>query len=260
MAWSIEASSAIVIPARLGLDRRGDDEMRRHPAHRRRSQPLFSGVEHSDGLRRPGAELPARVETALRLDQHLTPKLSIDFRKEGTPPADQVLHDVVTRGALPRVARERQLNPAGVDLRLDRLDRGPTEFRQDKVSDQPVAAALGRAFEVDAESNLSGVPVDDVDVPLHALYVVAVAEAGTLPLPERLAAALDLQPPRPRHEQGEVDLVAFLDDVTLGPAARRGAPGLHDRRGDDDWDFLDVGQLRQHLAGASEGVVSRQVE
>jgi hypothetical protein len=99
-----------------------------------------------------------------------------------------------------------------------------------------------------------------VDVPLHALHVVAVAEAGTLPLPERLAAALDLQPPRPRHEQEEVGLVAFLDDVTLGPTTRRGAPGLYDRRGDDDWDFLDVGQLSQRLTGASEGIVSREVE
>ena len=85
-----------------------NDEMRRHPAHRRRSQPLFSGIEDGDGLRRPGAELPAQVETALCLDQHLTPKLSIDLRKERTARADQVLHYVVTRGALPRVARERQ--------------------------------------------------------------------------------------------------------------------------------------------------------
>ena len=130
--------------------------MRRHPAHRRRSQPLLSGIEHSNGLRRPGAELPARVETALRLDQHLTPKLSIDLRKEKAAPADQVLRDVVTRGALPRVARKRQPNPAGVDLRLDRLDRGLSELRQDKVSDQPVAAVLGRAFEVDAESKSLG--------------------------------------------------------------------------------------------------------
>ena len=152
MAWSIAASSLSSSQpgsASTGVltFRCGDT-----PPIGGASQPLFSGIEHSDGLRRPAAELSARVETALGLDQHPTPKLGVDLGKEKTPPADQVLHDVVTRGALPRVARERQLNPAGVDLRLDQLDRGPSEFRQDKVSDQPVAAALGRAFEVDAES------------------------------------------------------------------------------------------------------------
>ena len=102
--------------------------MRRHSADRRLKQSLFSGIEQGDGLGRPATELPLRIETTLGLDQHPTPKVDVDLGKEKASPADQVFHDVVTRGALPRVARERQLNPAGADLGLDRLDRGPIEF------------------------------------------------------------------------------------------------------------------------------------
>jgi hypothetical protein len=91
----------IVIPARLSLDRAADVQMRRHPAGRRLKDSLFSGIEHSDGLSRPAAELPSRVETALGLDQHTTPKVGVDLGKEKAPPTDYVLYDVVPPGALP---------------------------------------------------------------------------------------------------------------------------------------------------------------
>jgi hypothetical protein len=89
----------IFIPARLGLDRGVDVQMRRHSADRRPKQSLFSGIEQGDGLGRSATELPARIETALGLDQHPTPKVGVDLGKEKTPLADYVLDDVVARGA-----------------------------------------------------------------------------------------------------------------------------------------------------------------